>query len=171
MRSRLVLAFILLCGVTPFAQTGESLPQGGASQPATDPMTDKTYAGYVNTGYLLNEKVAAHVSILCSGGKLWRSTLSVDGMSFHADFYASLRNTEVSYAAIKVGSKIDHKGFLLSKDLHQASLSKDEVKTLLKAVTPIIQFSDAFGTTHYASFDMSSPPTSLGSDCGYLAHN
>ena len=166
MRYRLVLVFILFSSTVPRAQTGEPIPRGWANQAVTDPMTDKSYMAYVNTGQLLNENVNAHVSILCSGGKQGRSIFSVDGMGFHADFYASLRNSEVSYAAIKVGSKVDHKGFLLSQDLRQASLSRDEVKILLKAVTPVIQFSDTFGTTHYASFDMSNPPASLKTDCG-----
>jgi hypothetical protein len=168
MRFNLAALFLFGCAVL-HAQAGESLPHGWANEPTKDPMTDKAYVGYVNTGNLLNGDTKAHISFLCTGGKLWRAVFSVDGMGFHADFYASLRNAEVTYAAIKVGRKIDHKGFLLSRDMQQASLSREEVKTLLRAATPIIQFSDTFGTSHYATFDMSNPPDQLAADCGDLA--
>ncbi len=131
----------------------------------TDPMSDKVFQMYSLAGSLVTEDTPAHITMACNGGKLVASTFDATGLVFHPDFYASLRLASVTYAKVRLNSKVIAKGFLLSQDNVQMRLSKSEIESFLKADKIVFQFSDAYGTQHYASFTTAGIPESFGKDC------
>lgn len=139
------------------------------------PMTDKTYTDYTNTGILLGDKnVRAHLDVVCTDGKVFRSSFTVDGMNFRSDdetmYSASTGTRELTYGDMKLGSSIFRTAFWISEDRGTAFFNEDITKELIDGVLPIIEFADPLSTYHDAAFSMQHLPDTFYSNCGDLTH-
>lgn len=154
-----VLALLLL---PPLA-----LAQNWKATTQTDPMTDKTYPAFALQGNGVEESFTATIGLFCNGGKFMKAGLTVDGMTFHQDSYAALRNPPfVTYAKVRTETKVELKAFLVSQGMSVAEISSQELEKMVKAGTVTIQFSDAFSKTHYVRFDGMTPSSEMTSACG-----
>jgi len=130
-------------------------------------MTDKSYPAFAIQGIGVEESFSATIGLFCNGGKFMRAGLTVDGMTFHQDSYAALRNPPfVTYAKVRTGTKVESKAFLVSEGMSVAQISSQELGKMVKAGTATIQFSDAFSKTHYVRFEGMSPTSEMASACG-----
>jgi len=132
---------------------------------ATDVMTDETFTVFLLKGQVLDSGLAG-LRLYCSKGKVSWAGFAVEGMRFHYDSYASLRNPPyVTYAKVRTGNKVESHAFLVTQDMKEAHISNQEMKKIIQASGAIIGFSDALGTTHYAKFTDASSTPDLNSEC------
>jgi hypothetical protein len=144
-----------------------SLAQNWKATMQTDPMTDKNYPAFAIQGNGVEEAFTATIGPFCNGGKFMKAGLTVDGMTFHQDSYAALRNPPfVTYAKVRAGTKVESKAFLISQGMSVAEISSQELEKIVKAGTVTIQFSDAFSKTHYVRFEGMSLISEMASACG-----
>ena len=131
-------------------------------------MTDKNYPAFAIQGNGVEEGFTATIGLFCNGGKFMKAGLTVDGMTFHQDSYAALRNPPfVTYAKVRTGTKVGIES-VLGFSGHERCGDKfsQELEKMVKAGTVTIQFSDAFSKTHYVRFEGMSPISEMANACG-----
>ena len=158
MRAR-YLGFALLIALRLNAQDWQ---KGSVS----DPMSSQTYTEFALQGTGVNENFIGALGVFCAEGKFQYARFTINGMTFHLDSYAALRNPPyVTNARVRTGKKVETKGFLVTQDMKVAQVSKQEMEKIFEAGGAIIEFADGLGTLHYVQFANASPGTEMKTSC------
>ena len=134
----------------------------------SDPMNDKAYTAFGLEGKGVNENITGTLGMFCANGKFQFARLGINGMTFHYDDFAALRNPPyVTNMRVRTGNKTETKGFLVTQDMKSAQFSKQEMEKILNAGGAVFQFADGLGTFHYIQFAGASPGADLKAVCGF----
>jgi hypothetical protein len=132
----------------------------------SDPMTDKAYTAFGLRGNGVNENFTGALGVVCAQGKFQYARLTIDGMTFHYDSFAALRNPPyVTNMKVRTGKKVETKGFLVTQDMKFAQVSKQEMEKIFAAGGAIFEFADGVGTVHYLQFEKAVPGAEMEASC------